>query len=114
MLLKILAVGVILVSTADHWTTYLCLRAPVAGFDVMEGNPLAAWLFDQIGLVPGLLLDTLVTIGAIVVVIRSAILPHGLKLGFFAAVCVWTGFAVVNNLAILQALGLVSFTAALG
>lgn len=114
MLLKLLAAGVILASTADHWTTYLCLRAPASGFDVMEGNPLAAWLFEQVGLVPGLLLDSLITITAVTVVVKTSLLPHALKLGFFVAVCLWTGFAVVNNLAILQALGLASITAAAG
>ncbi len=114
MLLKSLAVGVILASTADHWTTYLCLREPITGFNVTEGNPLAAWLFGQVGLVPGLLLDSLITLMAVLVVVKTDLVPHGLKLGFFGAVCVWTGLAVANNVAILQALGLASFTAAAG
>ena len=114
MLLKLLAVCVVLAGTADHWTTYLCLRSPVSGFDVSEGNPLAAWLFGQVGLVPGLLLDSMITLFAVFVVVKTELVPQGLKLGFFAAVCVWTGLAVANNLTILHALGLVSFTAAAG
>jgi hypothetical protein len=113
-LLKLLAVGVILASTADHWTTYLCLRSPVTGFDVTEGNPLAAWLFGQVGLVPGLLLDSVITLFAVLVVVNTKLVPRGLKVGFFGAVCVWTGLAVANNLTILHALGLASFTAAAG
>ncbi len=114
MLLKLLAVGVILASTADHWTTYLCLRAPVTGFDVTEGNPLAAWLFGQVGLVPGLLLDSLITLFAVFVVVKTELVPHGLKIAFFGAVVAWTGLAVANNVAILQALGLATFTASAG
>lgn len=114
MLLKLLAVGVIVASTADHWTTYMCLRSPIVGFDVSEGNPLAAWLFGQIGLVPGLLFDSLITLLAVLVVVQTDLVPHGIKIAFFGAVCAWTGLAVANNLAILQALGLVSFTAAAG
>ena len=52
----------LLLSAADHWTTYLCLRSPVQGFEVTEANPLAAWLFSNLGLVEGLLLDSVVTV----------------------------------------------------
>ena len=42
---------VLLASAADHWTTYLCLRAPVSGWVVTEANPITAWMFQQFGLV---------------------------------------------------------------
>ena len=35
----------VVLTAADHWTTYLCLRGPVAGWHVSEVNPLADWLF---------------------------------------------------------------------
>ena len=61
----ILAILTLLLSAADHWTTYLCLRAPVAGWHVAEANPLAEWLFASFGLVPGLLIDSGVTLVAV-------------------------------------------------
>ena len=36
----------LLLTGADHWTTYLCLRLPVEGWEVIEANPLADWLFQ--------------------------------------------------------------------
>ena len=36
--MRVLALLTVLVSAADHWTTYLCLRAPVAGWNVTEAN----------------------------------------------------------------------------
>ncbi len=65
-------------------------------------------------MVPGLLLDSLITLMAIFAVVKTELVPHGLKIGFFGAICVWTGLAVANNLATQHALGLVSFTAAAG
>ena len=53
-MLRLLALLTLMLSASDHWTTYLCLRRPVDGFDVTEANPLAAWLFDSVGLVEGL------------------------------------------------------------
>ena len=44
-MLALLAVLTLALTAADHWTTYLCLRAPVEGWQVTEANPLASWLF---------------------------------------------------------------------
>ena len=43
----------VVLTAADHWTTYLCLRGPVEGWRVSELNPLADWLFATFGLVSG-------------------------------------------------------------
>ena len=48
---------VVLFNLADNATTFLCLRAPVPGFEVVEANPAAAWLFETVGLRQGLLLE---------------------------------------------------------
>ena len=32
----------------DHVTTWLCLRAPIPGWEIREANPLAAWLFGAV------------------------------------------------------------------
>ena len=105
-MVKILAMSTLLLSAADHWTTYLCLRAPVAGWDVSEANPLAEWLFSSVGLIPGLLLDSAITVVAIGFLLVTRRLPENAKLLFFACVSTWTGFAVVNNVGALTALGL--------
>jgi hypothetical protein len=104
--LKLLALATVLISSADHWTTYLCLRQTVAGWDVTEVNPIADWLFATIGLVPALLLDTAVTIGASAFLVATPIIPRVLKLVFFAGVSGVTTYAVVNNLRAVEALGL--------
>ncbi len=101
-----LAIIVLFLSTADHWTTYLCLRSPVAGFEVSEANPIAAWLFELIGLVPALALDGVVTLVAVLFLVVTPVLPRAIKLVFLMAVAGWTGAAVLNNLEALEALGL--------
>lgn len=102
-----LAAVAILLSSADHWTTYLCLREPVEGFQVTESNPLSRWLFAQMGLVPGLLLDACATLLALWVVVHTQLIPGNAKVIFLAGVCGWTTAAVVNNYQILSSLGIV-------
>ena len=97
---------VLLVSAADHWTTYLCLRAPVSGWVVSEANPITAWMFHQFGLVDGLLLDSLITVSALWVLYRTQRVPATAKSVFLCAVLVGTGLAVVNNLGAIDRLGL--------
>lgn len=105
-MLRALAALTLMLSASDHWTTYLCLRQPVPGFHVMEANPLAAWLFAQVGLVEGLLLDSVLTIGALLFLLNTRRLPHPVKVAFLAVVVAGTGYAVVNNYGILTELGL--------
>ena len=102
----VLAILTILLSAADHWTTYLCLRAPVAGWQVAEANPLAQWLFESFGLVPGLLIDSGVTLGAIAFLLSTTRIPKLTKGLFFGLVIVGTSIAVYNNWIAIQALGL--------
>jgi uncharacterized protein DUF5658 len=103
---KVLATLTILLSAADHWTTYLCLRAPVAGWQVAEANPLAQWLFESFGLVPGLLIDSGVTLGAIVFLLSTTQVPKLAKGLFFGLVITGTSIAVYNNWVAIHALGL--------
>lgn len=105
-MLHLLAVVTLLLSLADHWTTYLCLRTPISGFEVAEANPIAAWLFDSVGLVEGLMIDTTLTIGALAFLITTRRMPRAAKLIFLLAVIGWTGFAVANNLKAMQLVGL--------
>lgn len=105
-MLPALALAYLFLTAADHWTTYVCLRQPVPGFQVTEANPVAAWLFDAVGLVPGLALDSVVTIGAVAFLLTTARLPKLAKALFLLALCAWTAAAVANNLDTAAILGL--------
>jgi hypothetical protein len=104
--LHLLAISSLLLSAADHWTTYLCLRRPVEGWLVSEANPIAEWLFQTLGLVPGLMVDSAVTVIAIVFLVTTPLLPRLAKSVFFVFVIGWTAYAVMNNLEAITALGL--------
>ena len=105
-MLHILALLTLLLTAADHWTTYLCLKSPVPGFDVSEANPIADWLFQSFGLVPGILVDSAVTLMAIGFLVSTALIPRAAKRVFLMVVIGWTGYAVVNNLKAIVAMGL--------
>lgn len=104
--MRLLALIALLVSAADHWTTYLCLRQPIAGWEVEEVNPLAEWLFSAAGLVPGLMIDSAVTVCGLGFLLLTPAVPRLAKGIFFSFVIAWTGFAVANNLQAIEALGL--------
>ncbi len=104
--MRLLALIALLVSAADHWTTYLCLRQPIAGWQVEEVNPLADWLFSAAGLVPGLMIDSVVTLCGVGFLLMTTTVPGVAKGIFFSIVIAWTSFAVVNNLQAIEALGL--------
>ena len=105
-MLPVLVALTLLLTAADHWTTYVCLHAPVSGWIVTEGNPLAAWLFQRFGLGPAIALDTAVTILAVVSLVATPLVPLRVKQGFFACVALWTAWAVVNNVHAIAAMGL--------
>lgn len=105
----LLATVTLLLTAADHWTTYLCLRHPVDGWTVTEANPIAEWLFSKVGLVPGLLVDSAITVWAIAFLLTTQRFPRSLKVGFFGLVVLWTAHAVVNNLQAIASLGLSPF-----
>jgi hypothetical protein len=105
-MLYLLASLTLLLTAADHWTTYLCLRSPIDGWMVSEANPLADWLFTEAGLVGGLAIDTVVTVMAVAFIVSTDRLPHAAKHACFVLIAFTTGYAVVNNLGALQSLGL--------
>jgi len=102
----ILAIATLAVSAADHWTTYLCLRQPVSGWQVTEANPISGWLFETFGLVPGLLIDSGVTVCAVAFLLTTRRLPAFVKKVFFGLVVVATSYAVYNNFQAIDALGI--------
>jgi hypothetical protein len=101
-----MALLTVLLSAADHWTTYLCLRRPLPGWEVSEANPIADWLFHNLGLVEGLLLDSAVTLAAVLFLLGTGHLTPASKLLFFGFVSAWTGYAVVNNIQAISTMGL--------
>ncbi len=102
----LLALVALLLALADHWTTYLCLSAPVPGWQVIEANPLAAWVFEQFGLVEGLLLDSLITGVALVVVVRTPLVAQYWKRAALWLLIATSSYAVANNLEAVRRLGL--------
>jgi len=107
-MLALLAGLVVLLTALDHWTTWLCLSTPVSGWSVSEANPVAARLFEAVGLVPGLAVDSALTAAALVFVLRTGWLGRAGKSGCLLLLAGTTGFAVVNNLEAAHALGLLS------
>lgn len=100
------AIATLAVSAADHWTTYVCLRQPVSGWQVTEANPISGWLFETFGLVPGLLIDSAVTICAVAFLLTTRRLPDLAKKAFFGLVLASTSYAVFNNYRAIDALGI--------
>jgi hypothetical protein len=105
-MLRVFVVTTILLTCADHWTTYLCLHAPVDGWNVIEANPVAEWLFSWAGLSTGLLIDSIATVGAIVFLSTTQIFSQGLKVSLLAFITLSTGYAVINNLAAISEMGI--------
>lgn len=104
--MRILATSALLLTALDHWTTFLCLRQPVEGWQVIEANPIAEWLFGVLGLGPGLLLDSVITLIAVVFLLSTRLLARSAKKLIFTFVVVWTAYAVINNLQAITALGI--------
>ena len=105
-MLRLFAFTTILLTCADHWTTYLCLHAPVEGWNVTEANPVADWLFAWAGLNTGLLIDSAVTLGAVAFVVTTPSFDRRVKIGLLATITLATGYAVVNNLTAITRMGI--------
>ena len=105
-MVELLASLALLFALADHWTTYLCLRGSVVGWEVTEANPLAAWLFTRFGLGGGLLIDTVVTAFVLAFLVRTSRVGRPAKLAALAVLIGTTSWAVANNLEAVQRLGI--------
>jgi len=105
-MLRLLALVTLALTGADHWTTYWCLCSPVPGWQASEANPVAEWLFDATGLVPGLLIDSAITLAAVAFLVTTRALPRHAKLGFLSLISLFTGYAVVNNLLAIRDMGI--------
>ena len=96
-MLRLLAILCLILTGADHWTTWLCLRSPVSGWDVSEANPMAKILFDSAGLVPGLAIDSLITLVAIGFLVSTVVLSSKSKIVLLGLISLSTAYAVINN-----------------
>jgi hypothetical protein len=97
---------VVLLNLADNATTFLCLRAPVPGYEVIEANPVAAWLFAAIGLEQGLVLEMLITTAAIAFLVATTRVPPRIKLALLVVLAALPAWAAVNNLLVIKATNL--------
>jgi hypothetical protein len=85
------------VTLGDAYTTWACLHEPVPGWDVVEANPASAWLFGFVGLVPGLVVDGIVTVLAVGWIGRTKkVTPKFKTICLLLAIAV-SGWAVYNN-----------------
>ena len=98
-----LGILVVLLNLADNATTFLCLRAPVAGFELSEANPAAAWLFNTVGLGMGLTLEMLVTTAAVAFLVVTDHVPPRLKLALLIVLAALPAWAALNNTLVIQA-----------
>ena len=105
-MLRVFALTTILLTCLDHWTTYVCLHAPVAGWNVVEANPVAQWLFSWAGLGGGLFIDSIVPLAAVLFLATTPIFARRVKIGLLAVIAVSTGYAVLNNLSALSQMGI--------
>ena len=69
-------------------------------------TPLAEWLFGVAGLIPGLAIDTGITLVAIGFLMVTRRFAHSVKLGLLGFIAVTTAYAVLNNLTAMRDLGL--------
>lgn len=96
----------LLLTGVDHFTTWLCLKEPVAGWEVTEANPVADWLFQVAGLVPGLLIDSVITLVAVLFVATTVVISTRSKAMLLGVISLTTAYAVLNNLQAIDAMGL--------
>jgi hypothetical protein len=105
-MLRVFAITTILLTGVDHWTTYLCLHAPINGWSVVEANPIAEWLFSWAGLGIGLMIDSCLTLVAVVFLATTTIFGRTMRVGLLAIITVATGYAVFNNLGAISRMGI--------
>jgi hypothetical protein len=102
----LLGLLVVLFNLMDNTTTFLCLRASVPGFEVIEANPVARWLFGAVGLTEGLLLEMFITTAAVCFLVVSSRIPNRVRLGVLILLAILPAWATLNNLHVMREIGL--------
>lgn len=94
----------LVLAIADAVTTYLGITSGIAE----EANPVAAWCFDKIGLIPGLILTSAMFVIAVTAATRLMVKHLGKSnvmagLASVALIIILAGkaLAVINNVAVL-------------
>ena len=98
-----LGILVVLLNVADNVTTFLCLRAPVEGFELSEANPAASWLFGAMGLRSGLIFEMVVTTIAVGFLVVTEHVPPRVKLALLFVLAALPAWAAINNTWVIQA-----------
>lgn len=94
----LLLAGILMaVTLGDAYTTWACLHEPVPCWEVLEWNPVAEWLFETLGLVPGLVVDSVITLVAALWVARTTKIATPLKVSYFTLGIIVTSWAVCHN-----------------
>lgn len=88
---------VFVLSLLDNYTTWIILREPIVGWNVVEANPIARAVFNAIGLELGLVADTIFTTVACAWGYHTKVCTENTKLFWCAILAVVSLFAVVNN-----------------
>jgi hypothetical protein len=102
----LLGVLAVVLNLLDNTTTFLCLRAPVNGFEVFEANPVARWIFDAVGLFEGLMIETVITTAAIAFLVLTSRIPRNARLALLLVLALLPAWAVANNLQVIYDVGL--------
>jgi len=104
--LRFLVLLFIVASLADSYTTWCCLHETVPGWEVREANPIVAWMIDRLGLVRGLVIDTIINILVILWMYRTRLIKPKLKKIALIAFCGVTLYAVGSNYYAMLLMGL--------
>ena len=102
----VLGSTVLLLNLADNATTFLCLRAPVESFVVFEANPVARWLFAEVGLAEGLALEMILSVVAVVFLVRTTRIQQRAKLVLLGVLAALPAWAVANNMQVMFEVGI--------
>jgi hypothetical protein len=99
------AILAVLFNLIDNLTTFACLRKPIAGFQVVELNPIADWMFKAMGLGPGLVFEFAISIAAIAFITKTDVLGLRVKLAVLGFICLLAAGAGINNLIVMSKIG---------
>jgi hypothetical protein len=102
----VLGLLIVFFNMLDNVTTFLSLRGPTPGFEVFEANPFARWLFDSIGLVEGLVLETVITTIAVCFLVWAPRISPRVRLVILVVLAVLPAWATVNNLEVMRSVGI--------
>ncbi len=96
----------VVLNLLDNTTTFLCLRAPIPGFEIFEANPLARWMFEAMGLLEGLVLETVITTAAVAFLVLTTRIPRRIRIALLAVLAALPAWAVANNMQVMHDVGL--------